>query len=169
MWFKRHGMMSLTFQSKISVTSAIIAASPTRGAHKRHSSLGSGAIYPIETDEFVVKPFRIPEYMPRAYGLDVGWNRTAAVWGAWDRETDVLYLYSEHYRGQAEPAVHASAIKARGHWIKGVIDPASNGRQQSDGEQLIKLYRGEGLHLDNADNAVEAGILMSTSVYRQAD
>ena len=122
-------------------------------------SLGSGAIYPIALDEFVIDPVPLPEHYPKLYAMDVGWNVTAAVWGAWDQASDVVYLYSEHYRGQAEPAVHASAIKARGEWIPGVIDPASKGRTQTDGKQLYKMYRDEGLNLRTADNAVEAGLL----------
>ena len=122
-------------------------------------SLGSGAIYPIALDEFVIDPIKIPDYYPKLFAMDVGWNVTAAVWGAWDQDSDVVYLYSEHYRGQAEPAVHASAIKARGEWIPGVIDPASKGRTQTDGKQLYKMYRDEGLNLRTADNAVEAGLL----------
>jgi hypothetical protein len=90
--------------------------------------------------------------------MDVGWNRTAVIWQAWDREADVVYLYAEHYRGAAEPPIHAEAIKARGEWMHGVIDPAAHGRAQSDGEQLITTYRKLGLHLTDAVNAVEAGI-----------
>ena len=100
----------------------------------------------------------VPGHWPRAYGLDVGWNRTAAVWGALDRDSDVLYLYSEHYVGEAEPSVHASAIQARGKWIRGAIDPASRGRTQTDGRQLLQMYTDLGLDLTMADNAVEAGI-----------
>ncbi len=122
-------------------------------------SMGSGAIYPIAQSEFVVAPFAIPAYFAKGYGLDVGWNRTAAIFGALDRDADVMYLYSEHYRGQAEPSIHADAIKARGKWLTGAIDPAANGRNQRDGEQLIANYRALGLHLTNADNTVEAGIL----------
>jgi len=121
-------------------------------------SLGAGAIFPVPESEFVVAPFQIPAYFPRAYGLDVGWNRTAGVWGAHDRNTDTLYLYAEHYRGEAPPSVHATAIKARGNWIPGVIDPASRGRTQRDGEQLITDYRSLGLNLQFADNNVESGI-----------
>lgn len=121
-------------------------------------SLGSGAIYPIEQSVFIVDPFHLPAYWPRAYGLDVGWNRTAGIWGALDRESDTVYLYSEHYRGQAEASVHSAAIRARGDWIPGVIDPAANGRSQTDGERLIAQYRGQGLNLTNAENSVEAGI-----------
>ncbi len=125
---------------------------------KGKPSLGAGAIYPIAESEFVIPPFRVPDYWPRGYGFDVGWNKTAAVWTAHDRENDILYLISEHYRGQAEPSTHATAILARGDWIPGEIDPAANGRSQKDGEQLIENYRRLGLRLTNADNAVDAGI-----------
>jgi hypothetical protein len=121
-------------------------------------SLGSGAIYPIKEEEILVDPFAIPAHWPRGYALDVGWNRTAVVWGALDRDTDTLYLVSEHYRGQAEPAIHASAIKTRGAYMVGVIDPAARGRSQIDGSKLINMYKKEGLNLRLAENAVEAGI-----------
>lgn len=121
--------------------------------------LGAGAIYPVPETDIVVDPFPIPGYWPRLYGLDVGWKRTAAIWGAHDRETDTIYLYAEHYRGEAEPAVHGAAIKAKGDWIPGVIDPASRGRAQADGKRLIEMYQAQGLNLEMADNAVEAGIM----------
>lgn len=120
--------------------------------------LGSGAIYPVLESEIVVDDFELPEHWPRGYGLDVGWNRTAAIWGALDRDTDVLYLYSEHYQGQAEPIIHAHAIQARGKWMTGVIDPAANGRNQKDGTQLFVDYRNLGLNLLPAENTVESGI-----------
>ena len=74
--------------------------------------LGSGAIYPVPESEIVVDPFQIPDWWPRVYGLDVGWNRTACVWGAIDRESATVYLYSEHYQGQSEPSVHAHAYRS---------------------------------------------------------
>ena len=82
------------------------------------NSLGAGAIYPVPASDIVIPDFEIPAHWPRAYGLDVGWNRMAAVWAALDRDSDVLYLYSEHYVGKAEPSVHAGAVQARGKWIR---------------------------------------------------
>lgn len=120
--------------------------------------LGSGAIYPIAEDDITIKDFTIPDEWPRAYGLDVGWKKTAAIWGAYDKESDTIYLYSEYYRGQSEPTVHAHGIKGRGEWIQGNIDPAANGRSQKDGSKLLNEYRDLGLRLTNAPNAVEAGI-----------
>jgi hypothetical protein len=122
-------------------------------------SLGAGAIYPVPEDDVICEPFEFPAWYRHAYGMDVGWNRTAAVWGALDPESDVFYLYSEHYRGQAEPAIHAASVRARGEWIPGVIDPASRGRGQADGEQLLNSYQNLGLgNLTTADNAVESGV-----------
>lgn len=126
-------------------------------------SLGSGAIYSVPEERYVVDPTTLPHpwppaWFPRAFGLDVGWNRTAAVWGAWDRSNDVIYVYSEHYLAEATPAEHVLAIHRRGRWIPGVIDPAANGRSQADGTKLIETYRREGVDVAAADNAVEAGI-----------
>jgi len=120
--------------------------------------LGAGVIYPVPESAILIDDFDLPEFWPKAYGMDVGWKRTAAVWGAWDRASDVVYLYSEHYMGQAAPSVHASSIKSRGDWIPGAIDPASAGSGQLDGRKLREEYQKEGLNLRDADNAVEAGI-----------
>lgn len=121
--------------------------------------LGSGAIYPVNVADITVEPFKIPGFWPRVYGLDVGWNRTAAVWAAIDTDADIVYLYSTYYRSQAEPSIHADAIKTRGKWIPGVIDPSSRGRGANDGIRLIEQYDNYGLTLFPADNSVEAGLL----------
>ena len=93
-----------------------------------------------------------------AYALDVGWNATAALWGAWNRETDVVYVWSAYKQGHAEPATHVQAIQARGSWIPGCADPASRASSQRDGSKLFNEYCDLGLNLSFADNAVEAGI-----------
>lgn len=121
-------------------------------------ALGSGAVYPVPESDIVVTPFVIPDHYDWTYGLDVGWNNTAGVFVAYDRDYDIVYVTSEYKRGQVEPAVHAQAIKSIGE-IKGVIDPASRGRGQADGKDLITLYRALGLDLTEADNGVSSGIL----------
>lgn len=122
-------------------------------------SLGAGAIYPYLEENFVVEPFELPVWWPRTYGLDVGWNKTAAIWIAQDPDSGIVYAYSEHYMSESPPAINASAIKGRGNWMIGVIDPASRGKSQVDGRNLFDLYEQEGLDLELADNAVESGIM----------
>jgi hypothetical protein len=86
-------------------------------------------IYPLPDSDVVVKEFIIPDHWPRAFGLDVRWNK-AAIWGALDPESDVLYLYSE-YLGESDAAIHVAALRSRADWIRGVIDAAANGRESS--------------------------------------
>lgn len=120
--------------------------------------LSEGLIYRTPPRDVTVSDFAIPKHWPKCYGLDVGWNWTACVWGAWNREDDVVYLWSCYKRGQSEPSVHADGIKARGKWIRGVVDPAANSANQVDGQRLLELYRRLDLDLEPADHAVESGI-----------
>lgn len=121
-------------------------------------AMGSGNIYPIPLEEIQCSPFKIPDHWKRMYALDVGWNVTAALWAAVDPDTDTVYIYDEHYVREQPPAVHAMSILTRGKWIPGVIDPASRGKSQTDGLQMIVLYKENGLNLKPANNAVDAGI-----------
>ena len=120
--------------------------------------LGAGAIYPVALSELEIDDFSIPPHFKRAYGLDVGWKSTAAVWGALDPETDILYIYGCYKRGECEPSSHAESINLR-MVRQGVIDPAAHGRNQKDGTTLREIYQSliEG-QLEDADNTVEAGI-----------
>lgn len=120
--------------------------------------LGAGAIYPVPESDLLCEPFQIPYHWPQGYGMDVGWNFTACVWGALNRETDTLYLKHEYKRSMAEPSVHVHGIKAVGDWLPGFIDPASRGRSQKDGTQLFSDYCNLGLKLQLADNGVESGL-----------
>jgi phage terminase large subunit-like protein len=121
-------------------------------------ALGSGAIYPVAESDIVIPRMEIPAHWKRGYGLDVGWNRTACVWAAQNPDSGQVVLYDEHYMGKEEPAIHAAAIRGRGAWIPGVIDPAARGRSQIDGQQFLQKLLEQGLLVTPADNAVEAGI-----------
>lgn len=78
--------------------------------------------------------------------------------GALDPESDVFYFYGE-YAGQAESAAHALAIRRRGDWIPGLIDPRANGRDERDGQQLVRVYRNHGLPLHGVNNPLESGVM----------
>jgi phage terminase large subunit-like protein len=120
--------------------------------------LGSGAIFPILESNITVEDFPIPDHWHKCYALDVGWKKTACLWAATDPTSQITYLYSEYYQGQAEPVIHAEGIKARGVWIPGVIDSAAHGRSQEDGRQLFNIYTALGLDISNANKSVEAGL-----------
>jgi phage terminase large subunit-like protein len=140
---------------------ALMATTPLYQIQARtegEPALGSGAIYPIGEADILTPTRTIPETWRRVYAMDVGWNRTAALWAAEIPGTHNLELYDEHYQGQGEPASHAAAIRGRGDWMTGVIDPASLGSSQIDGRTLMDVYGKLGLTLQPAVNAVEAGL-----------
>ena len=121
--------------------------------------LGVGRIYPLDIEDLYYEPSGPPPaYWPRVYGLDVGWNWTVGIWGAWDRDADVVYLYSEYFGRQKPPILHAASLKSHGLWIPGVIDPAAKQRSQSDGERIIEQYWNYGCQLQPAAAAPDSGI-----------
>ena len=123
-------------------------------------SAGEGAIYPMDVEDLLVDDFAIPDYWPRAFGLDVG--KTAVVWGAKNPDTDTLYLYREYFSEIYDVLIHAAAIKGpqdKDAWIQGVVDPASLGSSQIDGRNLFNIYtQDHKITLHTAENSVESGI-----------
>lgn len=122
-------------------------------------NIGIGAIYTVPREKIEYHPFSIPDHWPRFYAMDVGWNWTAALWFAYDRESATNYIYDAYKAGEELPQIHADAVKVRGAWIPGLIDPSANNRAQRDGERLMEEYTSLGLDLTKANNAVEAGII----------
>jgi hypothetical protein len=123
-------------------------------------AMGAGMVYPVQ-EAFITAPddFRLKPWFRRCYGLDVGWNATAAVWMAYDPDNDTIYIYDCYMQGKRDPTEHAAAIMRRdppGMKLAGAIDPASSGSGQADGKQLLKLYRAAGLKVIPADNTRES-------------
>lgn len=120
--------------------------------------VGSGAVYPISEDDIACEPFAVPPNWPRSFGLDVGYLHTAALWLAYDRQTDTFYQYDEYTRGQVENAIHIAAVKARGDWIPGVVDTFANKGSATDGQNQFQQLREAGLELILANKALVAGV-----------
>lgn len=134
--------------------------------HERESRLkgiptvGEGKVYPVPEDSFIIAPIDLNPNWPRAYGLDVGWNVTAAVFGAYDPKTDIWYIYDEYYAEKESPGFHAGNLRKKSKkWVPGAIDPSAAGAgKQKDGFALLDSYRDEDLDLYLANNSVELGI-----------
>ncbi len=129
-------------------------------------ALGVGAIYPLIEDDILVDWFEIPKYWPKAYGLDVGWKKNAAIWITQNPDSGQYYLYDEYYEGNVLPALVASAIKARGDWMDGVIDTGSKSVNPTDGRCLWDEYRKENLNIRECTKAKEASILKINQLFR---
>lgn len=143
--------------------------------------LGSGRIFPVAESVIAEEAIAIPSHWKRIVGLDIGWDHpTAAVWLAWDADTDTIHV-TDCYRVKMAPvSTHASAIKARGKWIP--VSWPHDGLQhdKGSGEQIAELYRREEVNMlaeratfDDGTNGVEAGVLdlldrMQTGRFRVA-
>lgn len=113
-----------------------------------------GLVYDVfDETRNMCEPFTIPVSWPRRGALDFGLkDPTAALFGALDREHDVLYLYAEYKRPARETKEHAADIAAIGGPLVSRIvgDP--------EDPQLILEYAGHGLPMEIGNNDLLAGI-----------
>jgi len=122
-------------------------------------TIGEGMVYPITRSSIECDAFEIPAHFKRWYGMDVGWNCTAAVFFAEDPDSGQVYVTHEYRGDRAEAIIHAQAIKRLADgWMMGAIDPAAHNRAQTDGQKLINIYREHGLKVVPANNAINSGI-----------
>ena len=134
--------------------------------------LGSGLIYPVDTDTLKVEPFEIPSHWPRVAGIDFGFEHHAAwVAAAWDRDEDVIYVTDCYKVQHATPDTQVHEIQTRGgRFIPTAWPQDGLTSEKGSGIMLKSLY--EGLYLlpepfknpadpatGKANNSVEAGIM----------
>ena len=115
----------------------------------------------------MIEPIAIPSHWTRVVGIDLGWDHpTAAVWLAWDRDTDTIYVTDCYRKSEAVPAIHGAAIKAKGDWmpVAWPSDASSHGRDGAP--PLVEQSRGHDLKMlddraqfEDGSVSVEAGIM----------
>lgn len=122
--------------------------------------MGTGLVYPVPEGNFIVdvedcmrawKGPTPPKHWPRIAAADPGGTprgdgRTAAVWYAYDSDSDCIWAYSEYYEKFAPIPSHVHAWAKRGKWIPFVIDPA--GANVIDGKGVYAEYVSEMHELD---------------------
>jgi hypothetical protein len=117
---------------------------------------GLRPVFPVASSEIEQEPFaKVPAHWKRGFGMRVEPDRVSILWGAWDSDSDIVYIISEHSRSGAEPSAHAQAAMARGGWIPGFLEA---GGTRDETRQLIDLYRSLGLRVDLTEPALEPGI-----------
>lgn len=129
-------------------------------------SMGSGRVFPLADEAVAIQPFAIPAHWPRIVGIDFGIDHpTAAVWLAWDRDTDTLYV-TDTYRVKDNAIVqHAASVRTRGNWIPVAWPHDGLQRDKGSGQQLAAQYKAQGLAMlkdratfEDGSNGLEAGV-----------
>jgi hypothetical protein len=90
--------------------------------------------------------------------LEVTHNRVACLWGALEQGTDTVYLCSEYVARRQDLAVHAAAIRDRGEWVPGVINPLARGRTKEQGDRILERLLAMKLDVFEADTDQDAAI-----------
>lgn len=129
-------------------------------------AMGQGRVYPIADSMIMETAIPIPDHWPRICGLDFGWDHpTAAVWLAWDRDSDTIHLYDCYKRREATPSTHAEAIKARGDWIPVAWPHDGLIHDKGSGVQIRAQYKNQGVNMlvqraqfPDGSNGIEAGV-----------
>lgn len=128
--------------------------------------MGSGRVFPVVEDVIRETAIEVPAIWPRVCGLDIGWDHpTAAVWLAWNRDTDTVHVTDCYRLREETPVVHAAAIKARGDWIP--VSWPHDGLQhdKGSGAQMAQQYRDQGVNMmperatfSDGSSGLEAGV-----------
>ena len=98
---------------------------------------GGPRVFTASESDFVVAGVRIASSWRRVVAVDADRSRFTAIWGAWDRTNDVVYLYDEYTNAEGSLPVLAQAIKKRGPWIPSLIDMEARGRSKAEGIALV--------------------------------
>lgn len=136
--------------------------------------MGSGLVYPVREEDIKTDPVELPRHWPKVAAVDFGIGHGfAAVWVAWDRDTDTVYVYDAYKVEGEKMPVHVSKLNGNGKWIPVVWPHDGLNREKSSGEALADLYRKEGANMlmnkfsnppapgtdeGSGGNSVEAGI-----------
>lgn len=111
--------------------------------------LGSGLIYDVSDDDIKCESFEIPETWKRVCALDIGIDHpTAAVWTAYDANTDTVYVYDVYKQAGFTPAYHAPAINGRGRWIPVILPHDADNTEKGSGMSMSDFYRNAGVNVE---------------------
>lgn len=111
-------------------------------------AMGSGLVFPVLDEDLEYESVKIEEWWPRICALDFGYDHPfAAAWLAWDRDSDIVYLYDSYRESKATPPIHAAAVNARGQWIPVVWPHDGLGTEKGSGKTLSEQYRKLGVNM----------------------
>lgn len=129
----------------------IIASYPEHEREARAKGvpiLGSGRIFPVAEALITVQPFSLPDLWPRIAGMDFGWDHpSAAAWLAWDRDENIIYIYSALREREKTAAEFAPGILAQGPWIPMAWPADGLQHEKGTGFQLAEQYRTAGVNM----------------------
>jgi phage terminase large subunit-like protein len=110
--------------------------------------LGSGMVFPVAESAVRIEPFRLPDHWGRLVGMDFGYEHpTAAVWTAYDSDTDTIYVYRTYKKNRETISTHAAAIRAPAPWIPVAWPHDGLQHDKQAGRSIKDMYKDMGLNM----------------------
>lgn len=110
--------------------------------------LGEGAVFPIEREAYVIDPPDWQDWWLYLGAIDFGWDHPCgAVEGAWDRDTDVIYIFKNFCQSRAKTADIASTLRRWGTWLPWAWPHDGYIHDRQSGETVAELFRAEGMDM----------------------
>ncbi len=110
--------------------------------------MGEGRVFPVDEKELSIPSFEIPTHFARICGVDFGISHPAAAsWIAWDRDSDIVYVYDCYKQANETPVYHAQAISKRGNWIPVSFPHDGMNREKSGRKTLRDHYAESGVNM----------------------
>lgn len=149
----------------------IIASYPVHEREARAMGipiLGEGRVFPVAESLLRVEYEPLPDHWPRICGIDFGYDHpTAAIWLAWDRDTDTIWIYDVYRVRKGTPATHVGPLNSRGPWVPIAWPHDGLQHDKGSGIELAELYRRAGANmLHERAQYEEAGSSTGTQNYR---
>jgi hypothetical protein len=90
-------------------------------------------------EDFIVKPIEIADHWTRVFALDVDTLNVSGLWGAWDRDSDCLYIHSEVVVPRGRLALLTDAVRKRGGLsTPGLFDHLGRKRSKAEGMMMTE-------------------------------
>jgi phage terminase large subunit-like protein len=111
-------------------------------------AIGQGLIWPFSRDTYYMNAFEIPTHFFRIKGMDFGIGHpTAAIWLAWNADTDHYFVYHEYKKADALISTHASALDSVDSWVPTSWPHDMEDRNPSSGDKYALEYENEGVDM----------------------
>lgn len=112
-------------------------------------TMGSGRVF-VHLESFISEePFEIPRHFARLNAVDLGYgdHPTAVVFGAFDRDANVIHVYDTYCNKDPRLAIHADAIKGKPHWIPTTYPHDAGKHDPGSGITYADMYRQKGVKM----------------------
>lgn len=116
-----------------------------------------GTVFDVPERDVITGAIKLYPHWKRVWALDIERGVVSVIFGSWDEDSDIVYLYAEYNAG-GDIAVQADAVRQVARWIPGVFHPQARSRTKEQGVRLTDRLIDLKLDIFVAEADTEASI-----------